>query len=864
VAFVLDAMVGPARQNMRWSGILLFFAVSAWAQQSNIDFSRDIQPVFEARCLACHGAGQQMAGLRLDSGDAVVKGGTNGPVVQAGNSAGSKLIERVTSSKKGFAMPPVGDPLSADQVAKLRAWIDQGAKVPATAAAVPGAPAKSRHWAFQPVVRPSPPEVRNGSWARNPVDRFILARLEGEGYTPSPEADRVTLIRRVSLDLIGLPPSPAEVADFVADTRPDAYDRVVDRLLASPHYGEKWGRHWLDLARYGDSDGYERDPARPNAWRYRQWVIEALNRDMPYDEFTIEQLAGDLLPNASVEQRVATGFQRNTFTNREAGVDRAEDRFEQLVNRTNTVGTVWLGLTVGCAQCHNHKFDPISQKEFYQMLSFWNPVEEVDIEAPLPGETGPYLRALPEYQRKRTELLEKYGIPDMAAQWESKLREAHIHAGKDVEWDYALTEFRAGYDPWKKILDSDVAHRSRRMQDNFVDFFVESGHSPDLEKDKAAADRLKQAREQLAALKATLPPYSEAPVMAQMSSPPETHIAVGGDFRNPGDKVEPGTLAVMPALQTSGNLPPRLLLARWIVSRENPLTARVAVNRMWQEYFGRGLVRTSEDFGTQGEKPSHPELLDWLATEFMDRGWSMKAIHRTIVTSATYRQSSKVRKEIQAKDPDNVLLSRQSRLRLPAELIRDAALASSGLLNPAIGGRSIKPPQPAGVAELTYGNGTKWKESEGPDRYRRGLYIHFQRTSPYPELISFDAPDSRLACTRRRRSNTPLQALNLLNDPVFIEAAQALAVRTLRESSGAFQDKLGYAFELALNRKPKARETADLTQYFNEQKAVFQKDEKAVASVAPFTPDGVDRLDMAAWVGLSRVLMNLDEFITRE
>jgi len=367
---------------MRW--LALFFVlgvVPAKPQQSKIDFSRDIQPIFESRCQGCHGTQQQMAGLRLDSGDAVLKGGTGGTVITPGHSGQSRLIQRVSSSKKDFAMPPVGEPLTSEQIAKIRAWIDQGATVPqaaGTASSQAVTNPKSKHWAFQPVRRPAPAGVRNRAWVRNPIDQFVLAKLEAEGVEPSPEAGRVTLIRRLSLDLIGLPPSPSEVAEFVADNRPDAYERQVDRLLASPHYGEKWGRYWLDLARYGDSDGYERDPARPNAWRYRQWVIEALNRDMPYDEFTIEQLAGDLLPHGSVEQTVATGFQRNTFTNREAGVDRAEDRFEQLVNRTNTVGTVWLGLTVGCAQCHNHKYDPISQQEYFRMFAFFNNTEDAD------------------------------------------------------------------------------------------------------------------------------------------------------------------------------------------------------------------------------------------------------------------------------------------------------------------------------------------------------------------------------------------------------------------------------------------------------------------------------------------------------
>jgi hypothetical protein len=451
----------------------------------------------------------------------------------------------------------------------------------------------------------------------------------------------------------------------------------------------------------------------------------------------------------------------------------------------------------------------------------------------------------------------------MAAAWEAKLRQSHLQPGIDVEWDYALTEFRAAWDGWFKILNSDAAHRSRRLQDAFVDYFVINGQTPDIDKDQAAKGKMKEVREKLEALEATLPPYAQAPTMAEMANPPEAHIALAGDFRAPGAKVDPGTLAVLPALAID-KVPPRLALARWIVSRDNPLTARVAVNRFWQELFGRGIVRTSEDFGTQGEKPSHPELLDWLATEFIDRGWSMKAINRLIVTSAAYRQSSKVRKELAAKDPDNVLLARQSRLRLSAEMIRDSALTESGLLNPAIGGPSVYPQQPAGVSEITYGGGLKWKESGNAERYRRGLYIHFQRTSPYPELVNFDAPDSRLACTRRRRSNTPLQALNLLNDAAFFEAAQALVVRAVREAPDDFRARLSYAFELVLSRTPNAHELDDLAKYYAVQKALFEKDDKSAALAAPYVPDGVSQVDMAAWVGVSRVLMNLDEFITRE
>jgi hypothetical protein len=813
---------------MRLSALAFVLAGPLCAQAP--DFAHDIEPIFRSRCYACHGPQQQMNGLRFDSKDATLAGGYSGPVIVPGRSAESKLIQRVSSDKPGFRMPPVGAPLTADQIAALRAWIDGGAKW--TAAAKPAASeGKPVHWSFQPVTHPALPEVRRREWVRNPVDAFVLARLEREKIEPSPEAGRETLLRRLSLDLTGLPPDPHEVAEFVSDDRPDWYERAVDRLLASPHFGERWGRYWLDLAHYADSDGYERDPVRPWAWRYRQWVLDALNADMPFDRFTIQQLAGDLLPYADVDQRIATGFLRNTLTNREAGVDRTEARFEQLVNRTNTVGTTWLGLTVGCAQCHNHKFDPITQKDYYSLLAFFENAEEQNIDAPLPGERGAWLAARTEYERKRSEIVDRYCLRDRERQWESRLRDAFLHAGKDVEWDYQLTEFRAGFDGADKMLKNGAEKRSKRDQDRLTDYFVRN-IGPEFDRDKETKAELKQARDKIEVLEAGLPPYTQAPVMALDSSAPETHIHVGGDPKNLGIPVQADSPAFLSPLGKAGAS--RLDLARWLVARENPLTARVVVNRIWQEMFGTGLVRTSEDFGTQGEKPTHPELLDWLASDFVDNGWSLKSAIRRIATSAAYRQSSHARKELEQIDPENRLLAHQNRVRLPAELVRDSALAASGLLNPAIGGPSVRPPQPAGIAELGYANSIKWRESKGVDRYRRGMYIHYQRTTPYPLLANFDAPDSNTACSRRRRSDTPLQALNLMNDPVFYEAAGALADRIQNEAPA---DPIEYGFLLCLGRKPSDSERQRL---------------------ARLAGDG------GQLVAAARVLMNLDEFITRE
>lgn len=779
------------------------------------DFTKDVQPVLAARCVACHGPAQQMSGLRLDFAASVLAGGNNGPAVVVGNAAASKLIERVTSDRKGFQMPPMGARLSAKEIATLRAWIDAGAKIPSE---VSKSVERSTHWAFQAIRRPAVPVNE-----ANPIDAFVRERLAREKLTPSPQASRATLLRRVSLDLTGLPPTPAEVSAFLNDSRPDAFERQVDRLLASPHFGEKWARHWLDLAHYADSDGYEKDQVRPHAWRYRQWVIEALNRDMPFDRFTIEQLAGDLLPQPATEQRVATGFLRNTLTNREAGVDRMETRFEQLVNRTNTVATTWLALTAGCAQCHNHKYDPIKQKDYYSLMAYFENAEEQDIDAPVGGQAEAYQRALPEYRARRQAILDENQIGPVFETWQQKIRKAFAHQGDELEWDFAVTSFRAMFDGAEKFLKGGADKLDARQREHLTDYFL-GDPGPDIgNRDKATGAKLKKVREQLNQLRQTLPPYAIAPAITAAADGQPSFIHIGGDYKTTGEAVSPATPAFLPG-SGAGT---RLDLARWLVAPENPLTARVAVNRIWQELFGRGLVSTSEDFGTQGDRPSHPELLDWLASDFRENGWSTKQIIRKIVVSATYRQSSNVRPELQERDPENILLARQSRIRLPAELIRDGALSAGGLLNSEIGGASVRPPQPAGVAELGYGGNVKWKDDSGPARYRRGLYIHYQRTTPYPMLANFDEPDSTVACSRRRRSNSPLQALNLLNDPVFFDAADALAKK----------QNIDEMFQLALGRPPSGAERVRLGALYEQTRN---------------------------WTAVARVLLNLEEFITRE
>jgi len=817
------------------------------ATKARVDFRRDIEPLLREKCQSCHGAEQQLSGLRLDTRSAALAGGNSGVVIKPGKSQESRLIHLVAGISKEVRMPMTGNPLGPDQVGLLRAWIDQGVLWPqeelSAKAPSPIATSKVSHWAFQPPQRPKQPKVKNTAWIRNPIDSFVLARLEKEGLTPSGEADRETLMRRLSLDLVGLPPSPEQIAEFLADQHPDAYERLVDQLLASPHYGEKWARPWLDLARYADSDGYEEDRIRPHAWRWRHWVIEALNRNMPFDQFTIEQLAGDLLSGATLEQKVATGFHRNTLTNREGGVNREEFRIEQVIDRTATTGSVWLGLTLGCARCHDHKYDPISQKEFYQMAAFFNTAREVDLEAPLPAERGPFLLRQPEYEKKRATLLEEFKVAELQVEWEKKLRAAKANPGVDLGSDYQLNLVQVKTDTGEETLMLPPEKRTAKQRRILTDQFVRTGG-------------FKELNTRLNALAEEYPGLTEAPTIAENPRPPKTHILIRGNFLTPGIEVQPATPAVLPRLR-SDPPPSRLALARWLVSRDNPLTARVTMNRAWQEFFGRGLVDTPQDFGLRSSPPTHPELLDWLAVDFMSNGWNVKAMHRRIVESATYRQASNTRKELESKDPDNKLLARQTRLRLSAELVRDMALATSGLLNPAIGGKSIRPPQPAGVA-------VKWKESEGAERYRRGLYILFQRRYPYPELVTFDAPDSLNSCPRRDRSTTPLQALTLLNDPVFFEASQALAVRLLQEKNGGTEERLEYAYRLCLGRAPRPEEKERMMQYLRQRKELLTRKPESIEKVFPAkTLDGVDPAEAALWVGFSRVLLNLEEFITR-
>ncbi len=651
----------------------------AGAALSSPNFGTEVRPVLQ-QCLPCHGPDEhsRMANLRLDSLAAASgqNGGHQGIV--PGNSAASRVIVRVSSDEN--PMPPTGDRLTAGEIDTLRRWIDAGAKY-------------ERHWAFDSPVRPEPPSVSDPGWIRNPIDSFVLARLDKEGLQPSPEADRHTLIRRLSLALTGLPPTPTEVEAFAGDDSAEAYSALVDRLLNSSGYGERWARVWLDLARYADSVGYEKDSIR-TIWPYRDWVVQALNENISFDQFTVLQLAGDLLPEPSNDQLVATGFHRNTMTNTEGGTDDEEFRDAAVKDRVATTGQVWMGLTWGCAQCHSHKYDPLSQREFYSLYAFLNQTADADRNDDAP----------------KLELAE--GVSTLV------LRELPAEERRD------------------------------------------------------------------------------------------TFIHNRGNFMSPGGQVAPAVPAAFHPFPSSAPRD-RLGLAHWLTSKENPLTARVTVNRLWARLFGAGIVRTEEDFGTQGTPPTHPELLDWLATEFMRVNWDLKDILKTIVTSATYRQRSDLTPELLAVDPENSLLARGARFRMPAEMVRDQALFASGLLSGKIGGEPVMPWQPEGIWQVVYSS-KQWKTSPGEDRYRRALYTLWRRTSPYPSMTTFDAPSGETCTVRRIRTNTPLQALVTLNDPTLMEAAQRLAARTGTGNRSDPERRLDRLFRLVLSRPPSPAETGRL------------------------------------------------------
>jgi len=1062
----------------RLAFVLAAGCAGSGAQTGGLDFNRDIRLILSDKCYTCHGPDEskRKSKLRLDT-EVGAKADLGGHfAIVPGDPARSELVRRVTASDPARRMPPVYAPsrLSEAEIDRLTRWIAQGAKW-------------QTHWSFLAPRRPDPPAIMDTRWPRSPIDYFILEPLEREGMKPSPEADRRTLIRRVSFDLTGLPPTPAEVEAFLRDASPEAYEKLVDRLLASPRYGERMASRWLEAARYADTNGYQTDAER-DMWRWRDWVIDAFNRNLSYDRFTVEQIAGDLLPGARRDQVIATGFNRNHRANGEGGIIPEEYAAEYVFDRVDTTSTIWLGLTLGCARCHDHKFDPFTQKEFYRMFAYFNQVPERGnafkygnsppfVAAPLPEqeqrlkslegqlasveqqfanlqpriwtaqavweasareqtrvdwahsravavnltldgdlageitadsprsekylylmENGPVLSPIPftgkatwkdgdakfgaaptgragEFDGKSYVDLGNVGnfgfydsftlsawinpveasgtiISRAIDEPEGKgfalvLKEGHLSASLVQRWlddgvrleseeivpvkqwshvsltydgsrlasgvrlylDGRPLRTRIGLDYMNQPFDvkqplriggglgpgnrfrgqiaavriyrtalnpEDVAVLALRESVSAIAALPESGRSAAQTRklrlcflDRYAPDDIKRAWQSLTDLREgrerLVESFPTVMVMQDVTPRRETHVLQRGAYDHPGEKVEPGVPAALPSLP-DGAPQNRLGLAQWLVRRDNPLTARVAVNRFWQMYFGTGLVKTVEDLGSQGEWPSHPDLLDWMATDFMDSGWDVKALQKRIVTSATYRQSSKTTPDLYQKDPDNRKLSRGPRIRLSAEMIRDQALAISGLLVEKIGGPSVKPYQPAGLWKELSG-GDDYKPDHGDGLYRRSLYTFWKRTSPPPAMMNFDAAGREFCVVRELRTNTPLQSLNLMNDVAYLEAARKMAERMIREGGKTPAERIAYGFELATARRPNDREAEILMGHLRDQRDRFQSDPAAGAKYLKQgkskRDEALDVRDHAAYAAVASLILNLDATVTR-
>lgn len=769
------------------AGHLLTLCLSGVCLADGPSFRNEVLPILSEKCYSCHGFDEKSreSGLRLDTLDGATAAADSGrQAIVPGKPDESELMRRLTTGKEDDKMPPVhtGKSLSSQQVETLRKWILHGA-------------AYEKHWSFELPRADPAPEVPGVS---HPIDRFVQLKLKHAELSPSPRAEPSTLVRRAYLDLIGLPPSVDETNSFLAEYARDpqqAFEHVLDKLLKSTHYGERWGRWWLDQARYADSNGYSIDAPR-EIWKYRDWVVEALNADMPFDQFTIEQLAGDLLPNATQSQKVATGFHRNTQINQEGGIDPEQFRIDSVFDRVATTGSVWLGLTIGCSQCHNHKFDPITQKEYYQLFAFFNNQDEPTMKVFGNGADSQDIKSRRETAERELDAHIQKRQNDYLA-WEAKLT------------DEEKSKLTPGF---RRALELPVEKRSKIQIREL--FNIEVG------KIDSEYQSLLQAYNEL---NNRFNGEASTLVLQERKEPRKTTVFVKGDFTRPAEEVTCGTPGILHPFESQSSSLTRLDFARWLMSPKNPLTARVIVNRVWQQYFGRGIVETENDFGALGTAPTHSEMLDWLALEFQ-KTWSLKSLHRLIMTSHTYCQSSRDRADLASVDPNNYLLSRQNRLRLDAEIIRDIGLAASGLLVETLGGPPVFPPIPEGV--MTLGQVKRaWKTSSGPDRYRRALYTFVYRATPPPSLTAFDAPDGYSTCTRRLRSNTPLQALTLLNDAAFFEFAQALKGQIEK-------DGLENAFLRCVSRRP-TREEMDILR-------------------------SLDTLSAA------RVMLNMDETMTRE
>ena len=775
----------------------------------SLQFNRDIRPILSDKCLRCHGpdTNARKADLRLDDEHSARSDRGGYRVVNAGHPENSELIRRITTDDPDEHMPPAKSrlKLSPHEVTLLRRWIAQGGRY-------------QRHWAFIPPRRPPVPQVRQTGRIRNSIDAFIQMRLEREGWRPAPEADKVMLIRRVTLDLTGLPPTLRAVDAFLSDTSPAAYERVVDRLLASPRYGERMALVWLDAARFADSGGYQGDILR-TMWPWRDWVIGAYNRNMPFDRFTVEQLAGDLLPHPTRAQRIATGFNRNHRINDEDGIIPEEFRVEYVADRVETTATVWMGLTFRCARCHDHKYDPFSQQDYYRLFAYFNSVAE---QGRGHGNAPPVLRILSRTSERRL------------AKIEQQLRT--------------------------------LQRATRRVPGPAGMVPKSSAGSPT--NNPSTAARAKQIKSLQAKKRTLLAGAVVTMVMRDLPQPRPAHVLIRGAYDKLGKPVSPGVPAALTTPLPNGAPANRLTLARWLVDPRHPLTARVAVNRYWQMLFGRGLVATPEDFGSQGSWPSHPDLLDWLATEFIRTGWNVKAMLRLIVTSATYRQSSRGSAKSFQRDPDNRLLSRGHRYRLPAELIRDQALAASGLLTERLGGPSVRPYQPPDLWKELVSSKGYYKQSHGPDLYRRSLYTFIRRTVPHPAMTTFDATNRELCTVRRARTDTPLQALVSMNDPTFVEAARVLAERVMLSGHGSETFRLTRMFRRLTGRRPRPVEQQLLLRTLHFYHRRYQANPQAAARLVHVGESMLNKTlkvpELAAYTAVAGLIMNLDEVVTKE
>jgi mono/diheme cytochrome c family protein len=829
----------------RLIALLLLAALPAAAAE--LSFNRDIRPILSDNCYSCHGPDKpaRKGDRRLDTAEGATAENDGVRAIVAGDLAKSDLVVRIESHDPDEVMPPPKSEkkLTPAQIALLKKWIEQGAKY-------------EPHWSL---IAPQRPAVPQKAGARNPIDGFILARLEAEKLAPSPEADRTMLIRRVTYDLTGLPPTPNEIDTFLADTAPESYERLVDQLLASPRYGEKMAVHWLDLSRYADTHGYHLDAGR-EMWKWREWVISAFNRNQRFDEFALWQLAGDLLPNATVEQRLATGFSRNSMINFEGGAIAEEYLAAYIKDRTNTFATAFLGLTLACCECHDHKFDPFTQREYYQLFSYFNAVPERGLDG-REGNAAPVL-ALP--SQAQTSALTALRAKIAAAEKSLAELTQRVRAGQ-AAWEQKLVA-EGATEPLAALLAKPADQRTKQEVEELVRRYNEKT-AADL---REPTNALAKLREELKAEEAKVPTVM---VMEQMAEPRETHLLVRGQYNQPGDLVQPGTPASLPPLPKDAP-PNRLGLARWLVDPQHPLMSRVAVNRFWKNFMGTGLVKTLNDFGSQGEWPSHPELLDWLATEFTGSGWDVKHLVRLIVTSGTYRQSAKITPELKERDPYNRLYAHGPRFRLSAEEIRDTALAVSGLLSPKIGGPSVSPYQPEGLWEelSSRGDSKKWtaqfyEQSHGEDLYRRSMYTFWKRTCPPPQLQTFDAPDRETCTVNRERTNTPLQALVLLNDPTYVEASRTLAERMMTQGGATPAERVRFAFRLAAARTPSEKEVALLVELFDKQKARYtpQREEalKLLANGEHPRNEALDPIELAAWTNVASTILNLDETVTK-